>query len=239
MHSCNRFRQGCGSTFIFCKSVSRSSCSSQCGSGSSSYFNVDPDSSLTKVLKNYLMKELKKGLKSCSKVKKPWSWSKFTLLQLQLQLVIISFHVLLKILPPGSGSAYWMRIQIQEGKWTRIRIHSLGFHLRKYARYCCIYICSGYSILRVLRRRKRAAYVYRTNLWMSARICWRFFAQFLLWKHAVICVFFWHGYCLVSRSVADPDNFCPAPDPSDIEVRIWLRIRLRIQILDIKKIEQF
>ena len=105
--------------------------------------------------------------------------------------------------------------------------------------YCCIYICSGYSILRVLRRRKRAAYVYRTNLWMSARICWRFFAQFLLWKHAVICVFFWHGYCIVTRSVADPDNFCPAPDPSDIEVRIWLRIRLRIQILDIKKIEQF
>ena len=69
MHSCNRFRQGCISTFIFCESVSRSSCSSQCGSGSSSYFNVDPDSSLTKVLKNYLMKELKKGLKSCSKVK--------------------------------------------------------------------------------------------------------------------------------------------------------------------------
>ena len=102
-----------------------------------------------------------------------------------------------------------------------------------------IYVCSGYSILRVLRRRKRAAYVHRTNLWMLARICWRFFAQFLLWKHAVICVFFWHGYCLVSRSVADPDNFCPAPDPSDIEVRIWLRIRLRIQILDIKKLNNF
>ena len=58
------------------------------------------------------------------KRKNQWSLCKFTFknwINLQLCSIFLHFSVFIwKTFPPGSGSAYGMRIRIQEGKWIRI-----------------------------------------------------------------------------------------------------------------------
>ena len=77
--------QGCGSTFIFCRSGS--SCYPQCGSGS-----------------------------RCLSI-----FTSFLKIKVLLLLISLHFSVFfLKIYPPGSGYAYWMRLRIQEAKLMRI-----------------------------------------------------------------------------------------------------------------------
>ena len=51
VHNTNSKNRSCGSAFIFCGYGSRSSCSSQCGSGSSCFFNAgsDTDPALKKI----------------------------------------------------------------------------------------------------------------------------------------------------------------------------------------------
>ena len=62
--------QGCGSALIFCGLGS--SCSSQCGSGSSFFCNAIMESILE------MKKAEKRLLKTVKSKKKTWSWSKFT-----------------------------------------------------------------------------------------------------------------------------------------------------------------
>ena len=89
--------------------------------------------SWTKCVKNYLIKGWKR-LKIVQKLKTTvWSCSIFTVPHLKKNIinttVLISFHFFffpLNIFPSGfrSGSAYWIRIRVQEGKLLRNPIHS-------------------------------------------------------------------------------------------------------------------
>ena len=119
--------QGGGSAIIFCRSGS--SCPSQWGSGSSSFNTADPDP-VKKIGINYLMKSWNRK-KGSSKV---ITHGVCRLLQNIFYNKITNstifpciFQFSLKSSPPGSGgSAYWIRVWIQEGKWMQIqiRIHS-------------------------------------------------------------------------------------------------------------------